>query len=66
MEKFMVEASKMNLKTNDQFKKTWFINGLKKEYAKHIDLMPTDDLDVIEASTQKIGARPVKKNKIPQ
>ena len=50
----MVEAPKTNLQPNDQFKKAWFLNLLENEYAKHIDLMPTDDLDVSKTSARKL------------
>ena len=39
-ERVIVESSKINPQPNNQFKKAWFLNGLKNEYAKHIDLMP--------------------------
>jgi hypothetical protein len=41
-ERVMVEAVKIDAQPNNQFKKAWFLNGLKNEYAKHIDLMLTD------------------------
>ena len=53
-ERVMVESSKINPQPNNQFKKTWFLNGLKKKYAKHTDLMPIDDLDEAKASTRKL------------
>ena len=50
----MVESSNINSQPNGHFKKAWFFNVLKKEYSKHIDLMPTDDLDEAKASIQKL------------
>ena len=50
----MVESSKIHPQPSNQFKKTWFLNGLKKEYAKHIDLMPTDDFDEAKTSAKKL------------
>ena len=62
-EKVMVESSKINPQPNNQFKKAWFFNGLKKEYAKHIDLMPTDDLDEAKASARKLELGQMRKGR---
>jgi hypothetical protein len=50
----MVESSKINPQLGDHFKKPWFLYNLKKEYAKHIDLMPIDDLEEAKASARKL------------
>jgi hypothetical protein len=50
----MVELSKVHPQPSDHTKKAWFLNGLKKEYTKHIDLMPTDDLEEATASARKL------------
>ena len=62
-ERVMVESSKINPQPNDHFKKAWFLNGLKKEYAKHIDLMPTDDLDEAKASSRKLELGQMRKGR---
>ena len=53
-ERIMVESSKISPQPSNHFKKVWFLNNLKKEYAKHIDLMPTDDLEEAKASARKL------------
>ena len=35
----MVEATNIKPQSNNQFKKVWFLNRLKKKYTKHIHLM---------------------------
>ena len=62
-ERVMVESSKINPQPSNQFKKAWFLNGLKKEYAKHIDLMPTDDLDEAKASARKLELGQMRKGR---
>ena len=59
----MVESSKINPQPNDHFKKPWFLNSLKMEYAKHVDLMPTDDLEKAKASAQKLELGQMKKGR---
>ena len=62
-ERVMVESSKINPQTSDHFKKTWFLNDLKNEYAKHIDLMPTDDLEEAKASARKLELGQMRKGR---
>ena len=54
---------KINFQPIDQFKKTWFLHGLKREYAKHIDQMPTNDLEEAKASTRKLELGKMKKGR---
>src|SRR6202048_463075 len=62
-ERVMVESSKINPQPSNQFKKAWFLNGLKKEYAKCIDLMPTDDLEEAKASARKLELGQMRKGR---
>lgn len=62
-ESVMVESSKINPQPNNHFKKAWFFNGLKKKYAKHIDLMPTDDLEEAKASARKLELGQMRKGR---
>ena len=62
-ERVMVESSKINPQPSDHFKKAWFLNGLKKEYAKHIDLMPTDGLEEAKASARKLELGQMRKGR---
>ena len=41
----MVAATKIQRALGEQIRKTWFINGLRKEYKNYINILPSDTLE---------------------
>ena len=57
----MVAATKIQPGLGDQIRKTWFINGLRKEYKKYVNKLPNDTLEEPLASAPKIEMRKTRK-----
>ena len=49
----MVAATKIQPTLGEQIRNTWFINGLRKEYERYVNILPSDTLEEALASTQK-------------
>jgi hypothetical protein len=45
-ERVMVAAAKFQPAPGEQIRKTWFINGLRKEYEKYVNILPSDSLEL--------------------
>lgn len=47
-------ASKIDLDLEKQYKRTWFLIGMREELAKYVALLPSNDLATEKASTCKV------------
>lgn len=63
-ERVMITASKIDPDPDEQFKRTWFLNGLRKELAKYVALLPSDDLATTKASARKVEIGVLKKERM--
>lgn len=41
----MVLAAKIHPPPSEQIERTWFINDLKKEYEKYVNILPNENLE---------------------
>lgn len=63
-ERVMIAASKINPDPDEQFKRIWFLNGLRKELAKYVALLPSDDLTTAKTSARKVEICVLKKERM--
>ena len=60
----MITTSKINLDQDKQFKRTWILNGLRKELAKYVALLSSDDLATTKVSACKVKIGWLKKQRM--
>ena len=60
----MITTSKINLDQDKQFKRTWILNGLRKELAKYVALLSSDDLATTKVSACKVEIGRLKKQRM--
>src|ERR1700738_3143687 len=65
-ERVMVAAAKIQPAPGEQIRKTWFINGLRKEYEKYVNILPSDTLEEALASARKIEMSKTKKERMKE
>jgi hypothetical protein len=63
-ERVVVAAAKIQPAPGEQIRKTWFINGLRKEYEKYVNILPSDTLEEALASARKIEMSKTKKERM--
>jgi hypothetical protein len=63
-ERVMVAAAKIQPAPGEKIRKTWFINGLRKEYEKYVNILPSDTLEEALASARKIEMSKMKKERM--
>jgi hypothetical protein len=54
-ERVMVAAAKIQPAPGEQIRLTWFINVLRKEYERYVNILPSDTLEEALASARKIN-----------
>ena len=52
--RIMIAVNKLRPVPRDELKKTWFQNGLHKDYATYIELLPNDTLEDAFLSARKV------------
>ena len=60
-ERVMVAAAKIQPALGEQIRKTWFINGLRKEYKKYVNILLSDTLEEALALARNIEMNKTKR-----
>jgi hypothetical protein len=63
-ERVMIAAAKIQPMPGEQIRKTWFINGLRKEYKKYVNILPSDTLEEALVSARMIEMSKTKKKRM--